>query len=124
MIKTTLAAIALICATAQAQTLTPPGARAIAREATIYGFPLVDSYRIQYSYFVDRSNPELEAAGYREEQLRRAKENRNEPSCLTDRTLALHNGCGCTGRQAGAGHHRQLRACRERSVFRSPHQGQ
>jgi len=33
-------------------------ARAIAKEAYIYGFPLVDSYRIQYSYFVDRIGPE------------------------------------------------------------------
>src|SRR5262245_28814031 len=33
-------------------------ARVIAKEAYIYGFPLVDSYRIQYSYFIDRSNPE------------------------------------------------------------------
>jgi hypothetical protein len=33
--------------------------RTIAKEATIYGFPLVDSYRIQYSYFVDRNDPEF-----------------------------------------------------------------
>ncbi|KAF1690145.1 DUF1254 domain-containing protein [Pseudoxanthomonas koreensis] len=32
--------------------------RAIAREAYIYGFPMVDSYRIQHSYFVDTANPE------------------------------------------------------------------
>lgn len=32
--------------------------RALAKEAYIYGFPLVDNYRIQYSYFVDSSNPE------------------------------------------------------------------
>jgi hypothetical protein len=36
-------------------------ARAIAKEATIYGFPLVDSYRIQYSYFADRTSPEFKA---------------------------------------------------------------
>ncbi|HEY1681441.1 MAG TPA: DUF1254 domain-containing protein [Candidatus Tumulicola sp.] len=36
-------------------------ARAIAKEATIYGFPLVDSYRIQYSYFVDRDGSEYKA---------------------------------------------------------------
>jgi hypothetical protein len=36
-------------------------ARAIAREAYIYGFPLVDNYRIQYSYFVDRNGPEFKA---------------------------------------------------------------
>ena len=33
-------------------------ARAIARDAYVYGFPLVDSYRIQYAYFVDKDNPE------------------------------------------------------------------
>ena len=46
---------------AHAQSLSPSEARAIAKEATIYGFPLVDSYRIQYSYFVDRSSPEFKA---------------------------------------------------------------
>jgi len=35
--------------------------RAITKEATIYGFPLVDSYRIQYSYFVDRNGSEYKA---------------------------------------------------------------
>ena len=34
--------------------ISPEDARAIAKEATIYGFPLVDSYRIQHSYFVER----------------------------------------------------------------------
>lgn len=32
--------------------------REIIKEAYIYGFPMVDSYRIQYSYFVDEANPE------------------------------------------------------------------
>ena len=36
-------------------------ARAIAKEAYIYGFPMVDSYRIQYAYFVDTGNPEYKA---------------------------------------------------------------
>ncbi|MFO7688181.1 MAG: DUF1254 domain-containing protein [Desulfobacterales bacterium] len=45
--------------TAQAQTsVTPAEARAIAKEAYIYGFPLVDGYRILHAYFVDRDNPE------------------------------------------------------------------
>jgi len=35
--------------------------RAIAREAYIYGFPMVDGYRIQYAYFVDHNNPECKA---------------------------------------------------------------
>jgi hypothetical protein len=41
-----------------AQDLTPAEARAIAKEAYIYGFPVVDDYRIQYAYFVDSKNPE------------------------------------------------------------------
>lgn len=36
-------------------------AHAIAKDAYIYGFPLVDNYRIQYSYFVDRGGPEYKA---------------------------------------------------------------
>ncbi|MGO4665033.1 DUF1254 domain-containing protein [Bosea sp. 2RAB26] len=47
--------------TAHAQAPTPAEARAIAKEATIYGFPLVDNYRIQHSYFVDRNSPEFKA---------------------------------------------------------------
>ena len=42
-----------------ASALTPDQARAIAKEAYIYGFPLVDNYRIQYAYFVDRQNLEF-----------------------------------------------------------------
>jgi hypothetical protein len=42
----------------QQLSLTPDEARAIAKEAYIYGFPLVDSYRIQYAYFVDHNDPE------------------------------------------------------------------
>jgi hypothetical protein len=46
----------------QAQTsVTPAEARAIAKEAYIYGFPMVDSYRIQHAYFVDKNNPEYKA---------------------------------------------------------------
>ena len=41
--------------------LSPDDARAIAKEAYIYGFPMVDSYRIQYDYFQDRTNPEFKA---------------------------------------------------------------
>lgn len=52
----------LASAVAQAQpatnTITPAEARAIAHKAYLYGFPLVDSYRIQYSYFVDQANSE------------------------------------------------------------------
>ena len=47
---------------AQDQTgVTPAEVRAIAKEAYIYGYPMVDSYRIQYAYFVDTQNPEYKA---------------------------------------------------------------
>jgi len=36
----------------------PSEAREIAKEAYIYGFPMVDNYRIQHAYFVDSGNPE------------------------------------------------------------------
>lgn len=32
------------------------------KEAYIYGFPMVDSYRIQHSYFIDEENPEYKGA--------------------------------------------------------------
>ncbi len=39
---------------AQAQDVSPDEARAIAKEAYIYGYSMVDSYRIEYGYFVDK----------------------------------------------------------------------
>jgi hypothetical protein len=42
--------------------LTPAEARGIAKEAYIYGFPMVDSYRIQYGYFVNRQDPEYKGS--------------------------------------------------------------
>lgn len=39
----------------------PVEARAIAKEAYIYGFPLVDNYRVLHSYFVDRGGKEFKA---------------------------------------------------------------
>jgi len=44
--------------TVRAADITPVEARAIVKEAYIYGFPLVDNYRIQHAYWVDRANPE------------------------------------------------------------------
>jgi len=38
--------------------ITPGDARAIASDAYIYGFPMVDSYRILYAYFVNANDPE------------------------------------------------------------------
>jgi len=48
--------------TQQQLTVTPEEARAISKEAYIYGYAPVDSYRILYSYFVDRNDPEYKAA--------------------------------------------------------------
>src|SRR5215471_13530537 len=44
-----------------ADVVSPDEARAIAKEAYIYGFPMVNGYRIQYAYFVDPDNPEFKA---------------------------------------------------------------
>jgi hypothetical protein len=63
VLLTTLALLSLLAvepALAQ-ETVTPAEARAIAKEAYIYGFPMVDNYRVQYSYFVDANGPEFKA---------------------------------------------------------------
>ncbi|MFD0982559.1 DUF1254 domain-containing protein [Tropicimonas aquimaris] len=41
-----------------AQNVSPDEARAIAKDAYIFGYPLVENYRIQYTYFVDQSGAE------------------------------------------------------------------
>jgi hypothetical protein len=46
---------------AHAADVAPAEVRAVAKEAYIYGFPMVDVYRIEYAYFVDRQNPEYKA---------------------------------------------------------------
>src|SRR5438094_1643862 len=60
--KTVLvAALATVLAftfTARAADISPTEARAIAKEAYIYGFPIVDNYRIQHAYWVDKATPE------------------------------------------------------------------
>jgi len=51
------------CAKApEAPALTAAEAREIARDAYVYGFPMVDNYRIQHAYFVDTANPEYKGA--------------------------------------------------------------
>ncbi|AFM17880.1 hypothetical protein Mycch_3130 [Mycolicibacterium chubuense NBB4] len=45
-------------ASASPAAVTPAEARAIAKEAYIYGFPIVDNYRVQYTYFVDKQDPQ------------------------------------------------------------------
>jgi hypothetical protein len=60
-----LIAVALVGAlaftTTHAAAITPQEARAIAKEAYIYGYPMVDGYRIQHAYFVNRQSPEYKA---------------------------------------------------------------
>jgi hypothetical protein len=63
MIRMSLMALAiaggcLASTSVQAQDVTAAEAREIAKEAYIYGFPLVDFYRINYAYFVDTKTPE------------------------------------------------------------------
>lgn len=41
--------------------ISPEEARSIAKEAYIYGYPMVDGYRVQYAYFVDRQSSEFKA---------------------------------------------------------------
>jgi hypothetical protein len=63
--KTTLGIAALVVAvaitSARAADVTPAEARAIAKEAYIYGFPMVDNMRVQYSYFTDMGSLEYKA---------------------------------------------------------------
>jgi hypothetical protein len=47
--------------TTVAQDLSVEDVREIAKEAYIYGFPMVDNYRIQFAYFQDPTNPEYKA---------------------------------------------------------------
>ncbi|GAB3224060.1 DUF1254 domain-containing protein [Mycolicibacterium hippocampi] len=44
--------------TESAAAVTPDEVRAIAKEAYVYGFPVVDNYRVQYTYFVDKQDPQ------------------------------------------------------------------
>jgi hypothetical protein len=53
-----LFACVVLVSCAKKEALSPAEARAIAKEAYIYGFPMVDNYRILYSYFIDTSDPE------------------------------------------------------------------
>ncbi|WP_216909326.1 DUF1254 domain-containing protein [Synechococcus sp. CCY 0621] len=41
--------------------LAPAQVRAIAKEAYVYGYPMVDNLRVQYAYFTDQSSPEYKA---------------------------------------------------------------
>lgn len=50
-----------LCPKGRTEDLTRDEVINIAKEAYIYGYPLVDSYRIQYAYFVDRDSPSFKA---------------------------------------------------------------
>jgi hypothetical protein len=55
--------LGLLMATGAAgQAISPTEMRAIVKDAYIYGFPLVDSYRIQYAFFVDHDNSQFKGA--------------------------------------------------------------
>lgn len=59
---TALGALAACSPTApEPPEITPEEARAIAKEAYIYGFPMVDNYRVMHAYFVDTTNAEYKA---------------------------------------------------------------
>jgi hypothetical protein len=65
MRRIVLGVLALIgaaaAAHAQSLTISPNEVRSLAKDATVFGFPLVDGYRIQYSYFVDRGGPDFKS---------------------------------------------------------------
>jgi hypothetical protein len=54
-----VAIILALTITARAADITPAEARAIAKEAAIYGFPVIDSYRVNYDYFFKPGTPEF-----------------------------------------------------------------
>jgi len=65
--QTLLSAAALVLGNAfapkdaGAQSLSATEARSIAKDATIYGVPMLENYRIMYSYFVNRDDDEEKA---------------------------------------------------------------
>ena len=64
MITALLAAIllaGLLASGARGAEVTQAEARAIAKEAYIYGYPMVEGYRTEFAYFVDRQDPQFKA---------------------------------------------------------------
>jgi len=53
-----LVGVILMHVTTSAAAQTPQDAEAIAAEAYIYGFPIVDNYRVMSDYFINRRSPE------------------------------------------------------------------
>jgi len=60
-ILTSLLFLFILVSCKNQDSVTPEEARTIAKEAYIYANPVVDSYRILYSYFVDASSPDYKA---------------------------------------------------------------
>ena len=58
---TVLLLLSILIGSCSQTSLTPSEARAIAKEAYIYGYPMVDGYRVQYDFFVDRQSPQFKA---------------------------------------------------------------
>jgi hypothetical protein len=54
----TALALGLALTNIRAADVTPAEARAIAKDAYTYGFPMVDNYRIQHAYWVEKGTPE------------------------------------------------------------------
>jgi hypothetical protein len=65
---------------ATAQDVTVAEARTMAKEAYIYGFPVVANYRVMHAYAVDRTNPEFKAP---------FNELRNVPRVFTAEDMAI-----------------------------------
>ncbi len=57
-----LTLVGALAATASAADITPAEARAIAKEAAIYGYPVIDNYRINYDYFFKPGTPQYKGA--------------------------------------------------------------
>jgi hypothetical protein len=72
--------IIILSGCATEEKLTPEEAKQIAKEAYIYGFSVVDNYRVQHAYFVDRDNPEFKAPW---------NQIRNEPRVYTHEDVAI-----------------------------------
>jgi hypothetical protein len=56
-----LAAVLFVSTSSRAEALKAAEARNIARQAYIYGFPLVENYRFLYDYFVNAKGPDYKA---------------------------------------------------------------
>ena len=57
MIVAAMLALALQAAEVAAE-ISPDEVRSIAKEAYVYGFPLVDNYRVMCAYSIDKDDPE------------------------------------------------------------------